>query len=367
MGVQLTSLIAEPRNVDLSALLGKKVAVDAFNWIYQFLSTIRQPDGTPLQDSNGNVTSHLSGLFYRNAKLLQAGIEPVYVFDGKRPEMKAKETSRRQKVRQEAKQAWKKALERKDFAEARKQAMRSTHITTDVIESSKHLLELMGIPVLTAKDEGEALCALLVQKSMVYASASQDYDSLLFGCPRQVRNLSITGKKKRGNDYIIVNPEMLTLKTTLEQLGISQTQLIALGVLVGTDYNPGGVRGIGPKKALEVVKRSNSVDEIFQGIEWSFEYSPKEIFDFFKKHKDKYSDEEIAEMKQSIQLKEIDEEKLKDFLCDKHDFSPDRIDSALNKIKNTPKQSSLASWLGNNPEGVRKFKEKADKEGLWLK
>lgn len=347
MGVQLTALI-EARSADISSLLGKQIAVDAFNWIYQFLSIIRQPDGTPLQDSHGSVTSHLSGLFYRNAKLIEAGISPVYVFDGKRPEMKSKETGMRTQRREEAKEAWQSALARKDYAEARKQAMRSSQITDDIIESSKELLDIMNIPVFVAKDEGEALCALLVQKNIVFASASQDYDSLLFGCPRLVRNLSITGKKKRGDSYITIEPEVLVLKDILAQLDISLDQLIALGVLVGTDYNPGGVRGIGPKKAFDLVKKKQSIDKIFEGIEWPFANSPIEIFDFFKKHGDKYTKDELEEMQDVMKEKaktEIDIVALKKFLCDKHDFSEDRIDSTLKKISERPKQSSLASWL----------------------
>ncbi|MFH1421085.1 MAG: flap endonuclease-1 [Candidatus Aenigmatarchaeota archaeon] len=336
MGVQLTDII-KSRSTDISSLLGKTIAIDAFNWIYQFLAIIRQSDGTPLKDSKGRVTSHLSGLFYRTSKLMQAGIKPMYVFDGKKPDMKEVTVVERRDAREEARKAWQSALKAGNIEEARKQAMRSTQITGEVIESSKKLLDALGIPVLQAESEGEALCSSLVRDSKAYAAASQDYDTLLFGCPRLVRNLSITGRKKRGNDYIIIEPEIIILKDILADLGVNQNQLICLGILVGTDFNPGGVRGIGPKKALELVKKKKTFSEIMEGIDWQFDYSPKEIFNFFR------NPEQIGD--KEINFMEINEKRLKAILCDEHDFSEERVDSALQKISERPKQSSLASWM----------------------
>jgi flap endonuclease-1 len=332
MGVNLSELI-EPKEISIESLLDKKIAVDAFNWLYQFLSIIRQPDGTPLKDSRGRVTSHLSGLFYRSLKLTIAGVKLVYVFDGKTPEFKKTEKKRRMDLREQARQEWKRALGEGRVEDAEKFAKRSSQITEDIINDSKQLLDAMGIPWIQAETEGEAQCAYMTKTGIVDYSASQDYDSLLFGAPKLIRNLSISGRKKRGLDYITVNPEIVELDQVLKTLGINQNELIILGILTGTDYNPAGAKGIGPKKALKLVKENN-FDQIIATVEWDSEVDPKQIYEFFK-------NPQIVDTKPMFGS--IDKEKIKALLCDEHDFSEERIDSALSKER--PSQKSLSSWL----------------------
>lgn len=337
MGIQLGDIV-ESKEITIEDLFDKKIAVDAFNWIYQFLSIIRQADGQPLMDSNGRVTSHLSGLFYRNMKLLEAGLKLVYVFDGEPPVFKKEEAERRRDVRSEAAREWKEALRRGDEEEARKQAMRSSTITDEIIGDSKELLEAMGIPVVQAPSEGEALCSLMTRKGEVYAAATQDFDSLIFGCPRLIRNLSITGRKKRGDDYVTINPEIILLRDVLEKLGITQNQLIMLAILVGTDFNAGGVAGYGPKKALEAVKEKKTLKNVMKNVVWEFDVAPEDIYEFFQKP-------EKSDYK--IKFRELDEGSVKKILCNKHDFSEERIDNALEKYRESvgKKQKSLSRWF----------------------
>ena len=334
MGVQLGELV-DGKEIQIEELFDKRIAIDSFNWLYQFLTIIRQKDGQPLQDSQGRITSHLSGLFYRSLRLMEANVHPVYVFDGPPPAFKKETTKQRIDVRLEAKKEWQLALERKDYEEARKYAQRSAMITEEIITDSKELLSAMGIPVIQASSEGEALCSAMARNGDVYAAATQDYDSLLFGCPRLVRNLSITGKKKRGDSYIIINPEIILLKDFLAKLEITQEQLIVLGILVGTDYNPGGIKGIGPKKALELVKKKNR-KEIMNEIIWDFPATFDEIFDFLK-------NPPVNDYK--IEFNPPDKEKIKRILCDEHDFSEERIDSGLEKISEEKKQKSLHKFF----------------------
>ncbi len=336
MGVSLSKIV-DGREIGLEDLFDKKIAIDSYNWLYQFLSIIRQADGTPLKDSKGRVTSHLSGLYYRTLKLLEAGVKPIYVFDGKPVEFKKETTEERRNVRAEALREWEKALERKDYEAAKKYAQQSATVTDEIVEGSKDLLSAMGIPYVQAPNEGEALCSLMCRKNDAYATSSQDFDVLLFGSPRLVRNLSISGKKKRGKDYVIINPEMILLDDVIEKLGLNHDQLIMLGILVGTDYNPGGVPGYGPKKALQAVKEKKTVDKVFENVIWDFSITPKEIFDFFKTPK-------TADYK--IEFREIDEENVTRLLCDEHDFSQERIENALKKLKESKKaQSSLSRWI----------------------
>ncbi len=321
--------------MEIDELFDKRVAIDAFNWIYQFLSIIRQPDGEPLKDSQGRVTSHLSGLYYRTLKLLEAGIKPVYVFDGEPPAFKKATNDQRRSIREEAAREWREALEKKDFEGAKKAAQRSTQINEEIIAGSKQLLEAMGIPVVQAESEGEALCSLMVREGDAYAVATQDYDSLLFGATRLVRNLSITGRRKRGSGYIDVKPEMIVLRELLDKLGITQDQLILLGIVIGTDFNPGGIPGYGPKKALELVKEKKTLQAALNGLAWDFPVQPEEIFEFFKHPK---------KTNYNISFKPMDQDRIKAILCDEHDFSEDRIVNAMKKVSKSG-QSSLGRWV----------------------
>lgn len=336
MGIQLTQLV-EGQGISLEELFDQRVAIDAYNWIYQFLSIIRQPDGEPLKDSSGRVTSHLSGLYYRTLKLMEAGLHPIYVFDGEPPAFKKETTEKRRDIREEAAKEWKEALEKKDYERARKAAQRSVTITDEIVEGSKKLLEAMGLPVIQAPGEGEALAAVMCSKGHVHSVATQDYDTLLFGAPQLVRNLSITGKKKRGDSYIEIKPELLVLKDVLKSIDVTREQLIIIGILIGTDYNPGGIQGFGPKKALEIVKEKKTLDNVLEGLAWDHAAQPEEIYDFFLKPQ---------EAEYDIKFSEPSEEKIKKLLCDEHDFSEERIGNALKKLtEKKGSQSSLGRWV----------------------
>ncbi len=82
MGVNLGQLVSK-KEIEMSDLQGKKIGIDSYNVLYQFLSSIRSRHGQPLMDSKGKITSHITGLLYRTVNLLEAGIKPVFVFDGK--------------------------------------------------------------------------------------------------------------------------------------------------------------------------------------------------------------------------------------------------------------------------------------------
>ncbi len=336
MGVKLTDIL-ESEEISMNQLSNKIIAIDAFNTIYQFLSSIRQYDGTPLMDSKGRITSHLSGLFYRTAKLLENNIKPVFVFDGKHPSFKKSEENRRREVREEAKEEWSRALNEHDYESAKKYAQASSVITTEIIEQSKEILDAMGIPIVQAPSEAEAQAAVMAKNGICYASASQDFDSLLFGAPILLRNISITGKRKIfGRGYVQVNPEKIELQTNLEKLGIDRDKLIIVGILIGTDFDPGGIKGIGPKKALSIVKKHDSMDDIFKEVGWEFETPYTTIFEFFKNPPYIEPGE--------LNFRNPDDDKVKEILCDKYEFSEDRVEKTLNEIKKN-RNSSLSKWF----------------------
>jgi len=340
MGVDLGEL--PKRATSLSELSGKRFAVDAHNTIYQFLSSIRQPDGTPLQDFQGHVTGHLTGIFYRNCRLLESGIRPIYVFDGKPPEFKSDVLGARKERKLEAEAAWKAALERGDLAQAKKFAQATSRLTQEMIEESKRLLSLMGIPVVESPSEGEAQATQMAIEGTVDAVSSQDIDCLLFGTPLLLRNLSVGGRRKLPgkSEYVDVEPEFISLEETLSTLGVNRRQLIWIGILVGNDFDE-GVKGIGPKKALKIVKECKSLAE---AAEKAGAASELELFE----RVEKFFLEPPVKKGVAAESEKMDQKGIVEFLCKGHDFSEERVNrtcaSVQKKMKEIGGQTRLGSW-----------------------
>ena len=331
MGVNLKDLIPDDVKTiidDLRSLRGKVISIDAYNALYQFLTAIRQPDGTPLMDSRGRITSHLNGLFYRTINFVEAGIKLVYVFDGQPPEIKYMEIERRRKIKEEAVKKYEEALKKGDLEAAKRYAQMSARLTEDMVADAKKLLDAMGIPWVQAPAEGEAQAAYMTAKGDCWATGSQDYDSLLFGSPRLIRNLTISGRRKlpRKDIYIEIKPEVIELAKLLKKLSLTREQLIAIGILVGTDYNPDGVKGIGPKKALQLVRTYRDIDKLFKAIpRREFPVDPLKIFKYFMNppHTDDYK----------LEWREPDEKAVIEILVEEHDFSIQRVKNALERYR----------------------------------
>ena len=340
MGVNLRS-IADPKRIALEDLRGKKIAIDAFNTLYQFLSIIRGMTGDLLRDNKGRVTSHLSGLFYRNMNLLETGIEMVYVFDGTPPKLKSLEIERRREVKAHAGEMYKEALQKKDYVSAKKYASATSYLDNQMIEESKKLLDLMGIPWLQAPSEGEATAAHLNSKGVVDYAASQDYDSLLFGANRLVRNVTISGKRKLPNRSVRVDviPETVSLADVLSENEITREQLIDIGILLGTDFNPDGFPGEGPATALNFIKKYSKIENIPE-LKGKIGFDPNEIREIFLNPS--VSDKEV-----SLEPKNPDSDALSHFLISEHDFSKDRIDAALTRLDSQRQKASqsLEKWF----------------------
>ncbi len=346
MGLNIREIVSR-KEISFSELKNKTICVDAFNTLYQFLSTIRQMDGTPLMDNKKRITSHLSGIFYRNIALIEQGIKLVYVFDGTPPKAKGKTRENRDTARFLAKERYNEAKQSEDISAMRRYSSQIVRLEDRMIEESKKLLEAMGIAVVQAPSEGEAEAAYLCRaKGEVYASASQDYDSLLFGAPKLIQNLTLSRKRKTFSGFVEIKPEIIELERVLNTLGINLDQLICLGILVGTDYNPKGIPGIGQKKALQIVKKFEQPVLIFKSVEEQIFNLPKEnrfdwkeIFELF--HKPDVKNEEF-------EFKKIDEEKIKDILVKEHDFSEERVEKQLKRLRaitEKNKQKPLGDWI----------------------
>lgn len=340
MGLDLKGLVTKEKT-KLEAFSSKIIAIDAYNTIYQFLSIIRGPDGTLLSDSKGRVTSHLSGLFYRNINFLSLGIKPVYVFDGIPPSLKSAEIERRKQIKKEATIKYEKALAEKNLEDMRKYAQQTTVMQDAMVDDAKKLLSLFGIPHIDAPSEGEATAAYLTQTGQAYAAASQDYDSILFGAKRLVRNFTNSGRRKlpNRNTYIEIEPEIIDSEKLFSELGITREQLVDIGILIGTDFNPDGFERIGPKTALKMIKENGRLEEIPQIQDKLAEIDYKQIRKIFLEPK-------VAEVSE-LKFGTINNVEIIRYLSEERNFSKERLEGALTRLqKATEKRShTLEQWF----------------------
>ncbi|MGB9635702.1 MAG: flap endonuclease-1 [Thermoplasmata archaeon] len=339
MGVDISGIV-EAVESSVESFSGKVLAIDGYNTLYQFLAIIRQNDGTLLTDSKGRVTSHLSGLFYRSANFLEIGIKPVFVFDGEPYAQKMGTISGRIAVKEKAMEEWKKALEEGDLETAKSKAQQTSHLTKEMVVQAKNLLSCMGIPCIDAPRDGEAQASFLVQNGDAEYAASQDFDALLFGSPSLVRNLAISGKRKlpRRKEYVEIKPETIYLQKLLSTHGITREQLVDIGILVGTDFNV-GVRGIGAKKALKLIKEYGSIEKVIEKkkIEVPGYEEARKIFL-----------EPEVNRNYTIRWQTPDMEKILRLLVDDFEFSEERVKKAMafvETMKNREKQASLDQFF----------------------
>jgi flap endonuclease-1 len=338
MGTAIGELL-EKQEIELDFLASRIVGVDSFNIMYQFLSIIRGMDGSPLMDSSGRVTSHLTGLFYRTINLLELDIKPVFVFDGKPHELKGATRAERSRIRTEAGKKFEKARKEGDFREARKFAQQAVRLTPEMVEQAKTLVSIMGLPVVQAPSEGEAQVAQMVAAGDLYGCISQDYDALLFGTKRLLRNITVSGKRKvPGKDYYYdIKPEMIELDKNLNALGIDRKKLIWLGILIGTDFN-GKFPKIGPKTALKLVQEHDSFEKIVKETMHKPEFDFNEVEGIFLKPS--------FTKDYTIKFGLPDKAKAKEFLCEEFGFSQQRVESALEKLDQKLREKGQQSRLG---------------------
>lgn len=339
MGVDIGSILTR-EEITFDRLRSKVVAVDGYNILYQFLSIIRGAEGKPLADSSGRITSHLSGLFYRVCNLLSNDIWPAIVLDGEPPKFKRQEVEERKERKKQAQEKYDHALRTGDLEGARKYAQATARVNDYIRESSKQLLGLMGIPCIQAPSEGEAQAAHLAKVGLVFAAASQDYDSALFGAPKLVRNLGVTGRRKLPGRraYVEVKPELVDIDRTIQDLGISRSQLIDIAILVGTDYCE-GVKGLGAKKALALVAGGAKLEETYKERGAVVPENLDRIVAFFM-------NPPVAEVK-SLDFQPIDKDGVVSLLVKEYSFSEERVtktlDATIQRIE--AKRSGLARFI----------------------
>jgi flap endonuclease-1 len=339
LGVNLTPIVLK-ETTSLEALRGRNMAVDAFNVLHQFLALIRTREGRPLTDSQGRVTSHLVGLAFRATRLIaDYKIGLVFVFDGRPPRLKREEVEKRRALKAKAETEYAEAIAAGDLATAFSKAVQTGRLDADMVGDSKRLLDLLGVPWVQAPGEGEAQAARMAERGDVWSASSRDYDSLLFGAPRLVRYLTIQGQEwlpSKGRARRL-EPEVIELEAFLHHHGINREQLIDLAILVGTDFNQ-GVKGIGPKTALKLVKEHGRLEEMPGEVRERLPNSYTEIRNI-------YLDPDVTD-EYRLESGSLKEEEVISFLCDERDFSRERVEVVVSRMKQSRAQRSLRDWLG---------------------
>ncbi|RLE82882.1 MAG: flap endonuclease-1 [Thermoprotei archaeon] len=341
MGVPLTPII--PRKVlTLEHFRGKWFAVDANNVLYQFLALIRTPDGKPLTSPTGEITSHLVGLAFRATKLIcDYEMRLVFVFDGKPHGLKARELMKRKEVREKAYKEWVEALKRGDYDAAFSKAVVTGVLTRKMVEDAKKLLDLLGIPWIQAPSDAEAQAAYMVSRGGVWAVNSRDYDSLLYGTPRLVRYLTISGTEFLPSKGIVrrLQPELIELNNVLSTLNITREQLIDVAILVGTDFNE-GVKGIGPKTALRLIRIYKRIEKLPASIR-------DKVAPYYQEVREIFLNPPVT-TEYTLDYKRVDEEGLIRFLCDEKGFSPKRVETLISRMKRVHIKGAIYSmdeWI----------------------
>ena len=330
------------RQITLNDLKGRSLAVDANNLLYQFLALIRMRDGRPFTDANGNVTSHLLGLLMRTTRLMgDYGVRPVFVFDGKPPELKIRTLQARREYREKARREWTEAVKRGDYSTAWSKAVRMDSLTKSMQDDAKSMLTFLGIPYVQAPEEGEAQAAYIAMKGQVWAANSRDYDSVLFGAPRLVRYITISGREflpSTGTSRPLI-PELIELQEMLGALGVSRAQLVDLAILVGTDFNT-GIRGVGSKTALKLIKEYARLENLPK------DYADKLPPDF-NGVRQAFLNPTVTD-NYEIKFNGLNESGLRKFLSEERGFSQDRVELALKRMKKfyANANGTLSEWIG---------------------
>uniref|UniRef100_A0A1D1YUD6 Flap endonuclease 1 n=1 Tax=Anthurium amnicola TaxID=1678845 RepID=A0A1D1YUD6_9ARAE len=338
MGIKgLTKLLADnaPKAMKenkFESYFGRKIAVDASMSIYQFLIVVGRTGMETLTNEAGEVTSHLQGMFTRTIRLLEAGIKPVYVFDGQPPDLKKQELAKRFSKRADATEDLATALEDGDKEGIEKYSKRTVKVTKQHNEDCKRLLRLMGVPVVEAPSEAEAECAALCKSGKVYAVASEDMDSLTFGAPKFLRHLMDPSSKK-------IPVMEFEIAKVLEQLELTMDQFIDLCILCGCDYCD-SIKGIGGQTALKLIRQHASIEQMLENINKERYHIPEEWPYQQARHLFKEPLVSAPDEQPELRWTAPDEEGLVKFLVNENGFNSDRVIKAVEKIKAAKNKSS---------------------------
>ncbi|KAH9924671.1 PIN domain-like protein [Epithele typhae] len=379
MGIKgLTALLAEHspkafKEHEMKTLFGRKVAIDATMSMYQFLIAVRQKDGEMLTNDAGETTSHLMGFFYRTIRIVENGIKPAYVFDGKPPDLKSGVLSKRFERREEAKEDGEEAKETGTTEDVDRFSRRTVKVTREHNEECRRLLGLMGIPYVVAPSEAEAQCAELARGGKVDAAGSEDMDTLTFGSPILYRHLTFSEARKTPISEI-------NLPKAIEGLEMDMSQFIDLCILLGCDYlEP--IKGVGPKSALKLIREFETLDKVVEHLREKMAEKEEAAEEGKKKRggihvPDEWPHEAAKQLflkpdvepadQVELEWKSPDIDGLVDFLVKEKGFNEERVrrgGEKLAKFMNAKQQGRLDGFFTVKPKEAPAKKDKAPEKG----
>jgi len=311
------------KETEMKNYFGRKIALDASMCLYQFLIAVRQ-DGNQLANEAGEVTSHLNGLFYRTIRMVEAGLKPVYVFDGKPPKMKSHELAKRKEARDKAKEDLEEAKEVGTATEVDKQERRLVKVTKEHVVECKRLLDCMGIPYVEAETEAEAQCAQMVQAGLVHHVATEDMDALTFKTTSLLRRLTMPEARK-------LSVQELSYEKTLKMLALTHEEFVDLCILLGCDYVP-NIKGIGPKKAIEFIRKYKSIEEIIKNVCDGKKYVVPEDWQY-QGARLLFLEPEVHKEIPAPKWTSPDVEKCVEFLATEKGFNEERVRNAVKRME----------------------------------
>ncbi|KKM76340.1 hypothetical protein LCGC14_1381090 [marine sediment metagenome] len=335
MGVKLQNIINR-EVIGFQQLAGKIISVDAPNIIMALFNfTLKNPDGSPanlILDRTQRPISHLYGLLYRLNFYYSKKFFPIFCFDGRDSELKRLITKDQLKDFRFTQNWYESALKSGNREKAKEIALSKEYLWQNIMLESKQLLGALGVPYIESPASAESQCAYLVKQGVATHSNSQDFDSLLFGCPSLLQNLSKSLRRKvQGKwTYNKVTPFHTNLSKNLKRLKINQFQLVDMGLLIGTDYFP-GIKGIGPKKALIYIKKYLQVESIIREEKKQFDFS-KLTSEIIKKVRKIFLFPEVNKSVSNFYWNFPNKAHILSLLCKSHHLNRERVEKNVDKL-----------------------------------
>jgi len=357
MGVKLQNIINR-EILGYSQLAGKVIAADAPNIVMALFNfTRKNPDGSPaslILDRTQRPISHLYGLLYRINFFYTKKIFPIFCFDGRDSELKRLITKDQLRDFRFTQKWYESALKSGNRKEAKEIALSKEYLWQNIIVESKQLLGTLGVPYIESPASAESQCAYLVKQGVVNHSNSQDFDSLLFGCPSLLQNLSKSLRRKVQGKwaYNKVTPFHINLAKNLKRVEINQFQLVDMGLLIGTDYFP-GIKGIGPKKALNLIKKHHQVESIMRGEREKYDFSQLTP-EIIKKVRKIFLFPEVNSSVSNFYWNLPNKPSILSLLCESHHLNRERVERNVDKlILNYQKCKKYHQTLKKQPSSVQ--------------
>jgi len=326
MGNSALRDLASLREVTFEELEGSVVAVDAHNWLYKYLTiAVRFNEADVYTTEAGEEVANLLGIIQGLPKFLEHELIPVFVFDGVPTDLKANEIAARREQREAIEERLEDARETGDAVEIARLESQTQQLTEVIQVTTRGLFDRLDVPYLEAPAEGEAQCAAMARHDpAIDFAGTDDYDALLFGAPRTLRQLTSSG-----------DPELMDFDATLDDHQITWEQLVDIGVLAGTDFNE-GLSGVGPKTALSDVKEHGDLWEVLESRDAAVPHADR-LRELFLQPDvlDAYSFEAVIQP---------DLAAARNYIIDEWELPPDAIASGLDRIEAATVQTGLDRW-----------------------